>query len=249
MIIILSPAKTLDETSKPPKVKATEPVLIEESYELVELLKKKNAKEIGKLMGISEKLATLNHRRFKEFGEATRPAIYTFMGDVYQGFDVSTLPESAIPDMQKRLRLLSGLYGVLRPLDKMSPYRLEMGTPLKNPRGKDLYAFWGDLISKELKSAANKAKTDTLINLASQEYAGAVDRKKLGLTEIIVDFKERRGNKLQVISFNAKKARGRMARWIIEQGVQKPRDLAAFNLDSYRHEAGLSDPNRIVFVR
>lgn len=250
MLYVLSPAKTLDETSPYPKLTPTQPAFLKQSEALVALLRSMKEKDIATLMDISPKLASLNHQRFQDFttpftAKNARPAIYTFMGDVYTGLDAYSLSVEDVTYAQDHLRMLSGLYGMLRPLDLMQPYRLEMGTGLKNAKGRDLYAFWGASISEAL----NKTGADTLINLASQEYAAAIDRKALKLAEITVHFKEKRGNKLQTIALFAKKARGMMARHLIEHRVETVAGITTFKTDGYRYEKELSGKTELVFVR
>jgi cytoplasmic iron level regulating protein YaaA (DUF328/UPF0246 family) len=255
MLIVLSPAKTLDENASTPSgATLTSPRFFRETHALVAALQTLSEKELAALMDISPKLAALNHARYANFpasskAKSCKPAAYMFRGDVYTGLDIDSLPSKALPYMQQHLRILSGLYGVLRPLDAMYPYRLEMGTSLKNPRGKDLYAYWGSQIAETLNHDAEAAGTDTLINLASQEYAGAIDRRALKLHEVEVQFKEKKGNKLQVIGLFAKKARGQMARYILERQPKKPKDLQGFCADGYRFEPELSTASSMLFVR
>jgi len=255
MLVVLSPAKTLDEQASAPQgCTLTTPRFFKEARLLAKELQGLSEPKLAKLMGISPKLAALNHARYASFpasakAKSCRPAAYMFRGDVYVGLDVDTLPATALPYMQQHVRVLSGLYGVLRPLDATHPYRLEMGTSLKNPRGKDIYSFWGSQIAEALNRDAADAGTKLLINLASQEYAAAIDRKALNLTEITVQFKEKKGNKLQVIGLFAKRARGQMARFIIEQQPQKAKDLQRFCVDGYRFTPELSTPANLLFVR
>ena len=249
MLLVLSPAKTLASAPDfPASVKLSKPQFIADATALAHQLAKLNEKQLGKLMEISPKLAALNVARYAEFAPGAYPAAWMFRGDVYDGLDIDTLPKKALPALAARLRILSGLYGVLRPGDAMHPYRLEMGTALKTVKGKDLYAYWGSRIAKALNEAAAEANTDVLLNLASIEYASAIDRKALQPRWVDVQFKERKGSKLSVVSFFAKKARGTMARWVIETGAQL-QDLPKFKEDGYRFARELSDSASYVFVR
>lgn len=254
MLVILSPAKTLDESCATPPAPLTQPEFFSDAQSLAAQLQTLSEAQLASLMDISPKLAALNASRYANFPKSlseknSRPAMFQFRGDVYEGFDIDSLPASALPELQKRVRILSGLYGLLRPLDLMYPYRLEMGTALKNPRGKDLYAFWGDRLTEALHRAAAQANTDILLNLASNEYSKAVARKGLKLQEITVHFKEKKGNKLQVLGLFAKRARGRMARFVVEQRIATPKALQGFAEDGYRFDAALSDSANFTFVR
>lgn len=254
MLIILSPSKTLDETSAYPRVKHTQPALLSESSALIASLAKLKEKEIAALMDISPKLAALNHARFAAWHTPCTPAnaraaLYMFKGDVYDGLDAYRFDGDDVAFAQSHLRILSGLYGVLRPLDLMQPYRLEMGTTLTNARGKNLYHFWGDALSRELNKAAKASGSDLLINLASQEYAAAIDRATLTPRELVIHFKEKRGNKLQIIGLMAKRARGMMARHLITERVDDIKGITAFTAGGYRFEKTLSSGNELVFVR
>lgn len=246
MLIILSPAKTLDETPTVPKgVKATRPVFAADATALAGELAKLSEKKLAALMDISPKLATLNAGRFNSFMKQNAyPCGWMFRGDVYDGLDIDTLPAKALPHLQAQLRVLSGLYGVLRPFDAMRPYRLEMGTRFKNTRGKDLYAYWGGRVSAQL----NISGEEHLLNLASVEYASVVDWDVLKPKPITAHFKERKGGQLKVVSLFAKKARGRMARWVIEHQPQI-QDLPAFAEDGYRYVAAQSTRSDLVFAR
>jgi cytoplasmic iron level regulating protein YaaA (DUF328/UPF0246 family) len=246
MLIILSPAKTLDETPLIPKgVTPTVPHFSRDAAALAKQLARLSEKQIGELMHISPKLAALNAGRFKGFAKHDAyPCAWMFRGDVYDGFDIDTLPVKAMPHMQKRLRILSGLYGVLMPFDAMRPYRLEMGTKLKTAKGKDLYAYWGTRVAKQL----NESGEGYVLNLASVEYASVIDWDACKLKPITAHFKERKGNQVKVVSLFAKRARGVMARWVIEQQAG-PTDLPQFAQDGYRYAPDLSTPSDLVFVR
>lgn len=253
MLVLLSPSKTQDFTAVDSPT-PSQPELLEHTELLAKELKKLSAAQIGKLMGVSEKLSALNHQRFKDFHtpftpENAKPAALAFKGDVYDGLDAPSLSKKELAFAQHSLRILSGFYGVLRPLDLIQAYRLEMKTPLKNPRGKDLYAFWGDRLTETLNAHLQAEKTDTVINLASQEYFGAVKAKKLDGRLITVHFKERKDGKLKVIGLFAKRARGMMARYIVQHGITKPEGLTAFNEAGYGFEPELSSDTEFVFAR
>ncbi len=254
MLMVVSPAKTLDETCSYPKLELSRPRFMSETKTLVATLQTYDESAIAKLMHISPKLAALNAERYASFPKTlteknAKPAGFLFRGDVYAGLDIDTLPVKKLPQLNARLRILSGLYGILRPFDLMYPYRLEMGTDLKTAKAKNLYAFWGDALAKQLNADAADIGTDVLINLASNEYAKAIDRKALTLREIDVQFKEERGNKLQVLGLFAKRARGMMARYIAESGAKTPRDLEGFTGGGYRFRRDLSGSESLVFSR
>jgi cytoplasmic iron level regulating protein YaaA (DUF328/UPF0246 family) len=254
MLIVLSPAKSLDYKT-PIKVKTpTLPEFVSESAKLIADLKKLAPQELSKLMGLSDQLAALNVGRYrdwsKKFTEAnSKPAIYAFDGDVYDGFDVKTLDAKTVAFAQEHIRILSGLYGALRPLDLMQPYRLEMGTSFKNPRGKDLYAFWGSRVTDSLKKVLEKDKKPALLNLASEEYFKVLQPKDLGCLVISPVFQDGKDGNYKIISFYAKRARGLMARYVVENRISDPADLKGFNLDGYRYYAAESKPDKPVFRR
>ncbi len=254
MLIVLSPAKSLDYKT-PIKVKApTLPEFVSESAKLIADLKKLAPQEVSKLMGLSDQLATLNVGRYRDWSkkfteENSKPAIYAFDGDVYDGFDVKTLNAKAIEFAQDHLRILSGLYGALRPLDLMQAYRLEMGTILKNARGKDLYAFWGGRVTDSLKKILEKQKKPVLLNLASEEYFKVLQPKDLDCQVISPVFQDAKDGKYKIISFYAKRARGLMARYVIENRISDPADLKGFNLDGYKYYAAESKVDKPVFRR
>lgn len=256
MLIVVSPAKSLDYESKLPTKKHSEPRLLEESRELVGVMAKKSPRELSKMMSISESLGELNHERFVDWETPftpanARPAVLAFSGDVYMGMEANTFTERDFTQAQKVLRILSGLYGVLRPLDLMQPYRLEMGSTVKTARGKDLYTFWGDTITEQLNAdLAESPGSDALINLASNEYFGAVNTKKLEarlVSPVFLDSKE--GGEPKIISFFAKRARGSMSGWIIRNRIKSPRALLEFAEDGYRYDTERSQADRPVFVR
>ena len=254
MLIVLSPAKSLDYKT-PVKVKApTLPEFVSESAKLIADLKKLAPQDLSKLMGLSDQLAVLNVGRYrdwsKKFAEAnSKPAIYAFDGDVYDGFDVKTLDTKTVAFAQEHIRILSGLYGALRPLDLMQAYRLEMGTSFKNPRGKDLYAFWGSRVTDSLKKVLEKDKKPALLNLASEEYFKVLQPKDLGCPVISPVFQDGKDGKYKIISFYAKRARGLMARYVVDNRISDPADLKGFNLDGYRYYAAESKPDKPVFRR
>lgn len=254
MLLLISPAKSL-ELDKPILTKEyTIPHFLKEAEALMPVLKKLKAPAIGKLMDISPKLADLNYERFQSFhtpftSENARPSLFTFDGDVYTGLDAFSMKKKEIDFAQKHLRILSGLYGLLRPLDLMQAYRLEMGTELKNKKGKNLYEFWGDAITNRINEEMELLKTDTLINLASIEYFSAVKPKKIKGDIIHCQFKEKKGNEYKIISFNAKKARGTMARFIIQHQLKKAVDIKSFDQDGYQFAETMSKNGEWVFVR
>ena len=252
MIAVLSPAKTLN--LEPVKTKTTQPRMLEQAEVLVGELKTRSAADLQELMHISENLAELNRERYQAFSTPfkksnAKPAIHTFKGDVYLGLEAETLSEEDIDFAQVHLRMLSGLYGVLRPRDLMQAYRLEMGTRLANPGGKDLYAFWGDEITQVLQKDMQKAKTKVLLNLASQEYFKSVIPAQLKGQVLNIHFKEDRDGKLKVISFNAKKARGTMARLMIKERITEPELLKGLVVDDYVYRDDLSTENDWLFVK
>ena len=254
MLIVLSPAKSLDYKT-PVKVKApTVPEFVSESAKLIADLKKLAPQEVAKLMGLSDQLAVLNVGRYrdwsKKFTQAnSKPAIYAFDGDVYDGFDVKSLDAKTVAYAQDHIRILSGLYGALRPLDLMQAYRLEMGTTFKNARGKDLYAFWGNRVTDSLKKVLEKEKKPVLLNLASEEYFKVLQPKELGCPVIAPVFQDAKDGKFKIISFFAKRARGLMARYVVENRISDPADLRGFNLDGYRYYAADSKADKPIFRR
>lgn len=255
MLIAISPAKSLnDDCAVPSGVRLTKPRFWGDATALAAALNQLGEKKLGTLMHISDKLAALNAERYASFPKTIsakngKPAGYYFSGDVYQGLDFASLPTQHLPDAQARLRMLSGLYGVLRPLDAMHPYRLEMGTRFATHGAKDLYGYWGSRIAEALNADANAYGTDILVNLASNEYAKAIDKKALTLREVKVDFKERKGNQLKVLGLFAKRARGMMARYILQYRLKKPAELQGFDADGYAYAPELSTENHLIFVR
>ncbi|VEC00943.1 Protein of uncharacterised function (DUF328) [Cedecea lapagei] len=254
MLILISPAKTLDYQSELPTDRYTQPELLDYSQQLISVARKLSAPQIASLMSISDKLASLNETRFHEWHPTftpknARPAILAFKGDVYTGLQAEEFSEADFDFAQQHLRMLSGLYGVLRPLDLMQPYRLEMGIRLDNPKGKDLYHFWGDTITEKLNQALADQGDNIVVNLASDEYFKAVKPKKLNAEIIKPVFLDEKNGKFKVISFYAKKARGLMSRYIIENRLTKPEQLKAFNTDGYFYDEAASQKNELVFKR
>lgn len=254
MLITLSPAKTLDYESPLATHKFTQPELLTESEQLIKVCRKLAPADIASLMKISDKLAGLNAARFGEWQtnftpENARQAILAFKGDVYTGMQAETFSVADFDFAQKHLRILSGLYGLLRPLDLMQPYRLEMGIRLKNTRGKDLYEFWGDIITNQLNQSLADQGDQILVNLASDEYFKSINSKKLDGTIIKPVFLDEKNGKYKVISFYAKKARGLMSRFIIQNKLTKTEQLSDFNLEGYQFDESQSKGNELVFTR
>ncbi|EPS2040363.1 MULTISPECIES: peroxide stress protein YaaA [Citrobacter] len=254
MLILISPAKTLDYQSPLATTRHTLPELLDHSQQLIHVARQLSAPQIGKLMGISDKLADLNATRFHDWQpdftpENARQAILAFKGDVYTGLQAETFSEADFDFAQQHLRMLSGLYGVLRPLDLMQPYRLEMGIRLANAKGKDLYQFWGDTITDKLNEALEAQGDSVVINLASDEYFKSVKPKKLNAELIKPVFLDEKNGKFKVISFYAKKARGLMSRYIIENRLTQPEQLTAFNREGYFFDEEASGNGELVFKR
>jgi cytoplasmic iron level regulating protein YaaA (DUF328/UPF0246 family) len=254
MLLLVSPAKDLDFQPLAEQLPVTQPDMLAQSQQLTEICKTLTPADLSSLMHISDKLAGLNAARFAQwqlpFTERNaKAALFAFNGDVYQGLDAASLTADDITFAQQHLRILSGLYGVLRPLDLMQPYRLEMGTKLANPNGKDLYAFWQNSITEQLNQQMDKLQSDVVVNLASQEYFKAVKPKLLQgrlLTPVFKDFKN---GQYKIISFFAKKARGLMARYIIQQRLTAAEQLKGFDLAGYAYSAEHSTANELVFLR
>ena len=258
MLIVVSPAKSLDYESALPTKRFTNPELLERSEELIAIMRAKSVAEIGALMSISPALSQLNHDRYHDFERPftpanSRQALLAFDGDVYDGMQARTHFTTAdFTHAQKVFRMLSGLYGVLRPLDLMMPYRLEMGTKLTNPHGKDLYAYWGDTITDHLRAALDESPgSRVLVNLASQEYFGAVRPKKLDAPVVSPTFldQDQKSGEYRIVSFFAKKARGSMAAWIIRERIKTSKAINAFEGMGYRYEKARSTPSTPTFVR
>jgi len=257
MLYLLSPAKTLDYETRVPAIaarKASEPLFTAQAAELIEVLKTHPADRVAALMDLSPALAELNVARYAHWQPVatpanSRPALLAFNGDVYEGLAAQTLKAADLDWAQRHLVILSGLYGVLRPLDRLQPYRLEMGTGLANPRGKDLYAWWGDTLAEHLNQRQADEARPVIVNLASVEYARAALRKSLRAKVIDCVFEDWHGGDYKVISFFAKRARGLMARFAIERRIRSPKALAGFSAEGYAFDAAESAPQRLVFRR
>lgn len=254
MLAIISPAKTLDFTTPTPIHDFTQPSLTEYSQQLITICRQLAPADIASLMKISDKLAGLNAARFAEWqvehnDTNSRAAIYAFKGDVYTGLEAESLSVQEIEFAQTHLRMLSGLYGLLRPLDLMQPYRLEMGTKLANPKGKDLYQFWGNVITDHLQQALDQQGDNILINAASDEYFKAVNTDRLKATIIKPIFMDYKNGKYKIISFYAKKARGLICRYIIQNQLTKVEQLKEFDLAGYWFDQANSTATELVFKR
>ena len=254
MLFLLSPAKTLDYDTPSGHLPHTDPAFVAQSARLIDVLRKKSARQVAGLMNLSDKLSLLNVERYRawspEFSaQNAKQAVLAFDGDVYDGLQARSLPPADLDWAQAHLCILSGLYGVLRPLDWMQPYRLEMGTALKVGRAANLYQFWAPHVAAYLNRRLAADQTPVVVNLASQEYFKAVDVQALKARVIDCVFEERRSGGYKIISFSAKRARGSMARWAIGQRAGTPRKLEGFDLDGYAFSAAASRPDRLVFRR
>ena len=254
MLIVISPAKNLDYETPTPTKKHTKAALLDDASELMAGLKELSPQGVSSLMGISDKLGVLNYDRFQQWSlpfnaSNARQAVLAFKGDVYVGLDAYSFDEQAFAFAQQHLRILSGLYGALKPLDLMQPYRLEMGTSFANERGANLYQFWGDKIVLLLNKQLKKLGTQTLVNLASNEYFKSVDKTKLNASIITPVFNDWKNGQYKIISFFAKKARGRMSAYIIKNGITDPMKLKGFDWDGYRYNSAMSDGSELVFTR
>lgn len=254
MLIIISPAKKLASQHVSAPLPATMPESLDRSAELVRILCDMDSFQLADLMGISMKLADLNMQRFQQWQTPftpanASPALLAFQGDVYQGLKAETLDATGLSFTQSHLRILSGLYGVLKPLDLMQDYRLEMGTRLPNPEGNDLYAYWGDAITESLNRALASQGDDTLVNLASQEYFKAVRPEKLNGRIVTPLFKEKKAGGYKIVSFSAKRARGLMSRYIIDHRLTDPEALKDFDIDGYAFNPDMSDDSEWSFTR
>lgn len=253
MKIIISPAKSMEEEKKLPTNRGTQPRFFEEAVQLNRKLSRMTKKELSKLMNISDKLADLNYHRYQEFDETnpaqrTRPAIYLYAGDTYKGLDAYTIPENKLDDLQNSLRIITGMYGILRPLDLIQPYRLEMGTKLSVQGLKDLYEFWTDKVTNSLNN--EMSKKELLVNLASNEYAKAVDSEKLEADVISPVFKDFKNGELKIISFYAKEARGSMARYLVENNIEDRVGILGFQEMGYGYsEKYTKNEKEPVFIR
>lgn len=254
MLMVISPAKKLDVESPSTVKKNTQPLFLPDAEQLIDELKKLAPQEVSSLMHISDKLGTLNYDRYQEWQlpftpDNAKQAILTFKGDVYVGLDAESLSKSELDFAQQHLSILSGLYGVLRPLDLMQAYRLEMGTRFENTRGNNLYAFWGDKITQQLNKQLKKNKSQTLVNLASTEYFKSVDISSLNADIVTPIFKDQKNGVYKIISFYAKKARGLMAAYAIKNGITDAKGLKRFTVDGYAYQADQSNDKEWVFTR
>jgi cytoplasmic iron level regulating protein YaaA (DUF328/UPF0246 family) len=252
MLIVLSPAKSLDLETPPTTKLHTQPSFLDHSEQLIHRLREFSPTELGELMDLSDNLSALNVARYASWTKDTseaRQAVMTFNGDVYDGLDARTLKPAQLDYAQSRIRILSGLYGMLRPLDLIHPHRLEMGTRLNTPRGKNLYDFWGDTIAQALNQTAEEQGAETLVNLASEEYFKSVKLKALGLPVITPLFEDWKNGKYKIISFYAKRARGLMARYAAVKGITDPQKLKKFDVDGYAFVPDASDDNTWLFRR
>lgn len=254
MLLLLSPAKALDYDTPAGDVPHTQPQFVAQSAELIDILQQKSPQEIAQLMHLSDSLSGLNAARYQAWtpkftAKNAKQAVLAFNGDVYGGLEAKTLDAKALAWLQEHVAILSGLYGVLRPLDYMQPYRLEMGTALPNAKGKNLYAFWGTQIADHLNARLKAERDPVIVNLASVEYFKAVDLKALKARVVACVFEEFKGGQYKIVSFHAKRARGLMARFAAIHAVRKLEQLKAFDLDGYAFDAGASEPDRLVFRR
>ncbi len=254
MLALLSPAKKLNLDHAFDATVVSQPDFLDDTRELVPVVQQLTAPDLQDLMGISEALATLNHDRFQAMdlpftADNARPAALTFAGEVYTALDAWSLGKADLSWSQDHIRILSGLYGMVRPLDLIQPYRLEMGTKLANPRGKNLYAFWRETLTPELAKAVVDHVDPTIVNLASAEYSKAVDLKAIDAPVLTPVFQDVKDGKARTLFLFAKRARGWMARWMVEQRAEHPEDLKGFNVGGYRFDADASDDARWVFRR
>jgi len=254
MLTVISPAKTLDYETPPTTRRTTQPQYLDRAARLVGDARRLSPDDIRKLMGVSQKIAELNHARFMNWGQPftldnAKQAVLAFKGDVYTGLEADTLTDEQLRFAQQRLRILSGLYGLLRPLDLMQPYRLEMGLKFENEGGKNLYEFWGDDITTALNAQLKKSRSNVLVNLASNEYFRSVQANALDADVITPVFKDLKNGKYKIISFFAKKARGQMARYIVEEGLTDAVGLKRFKTAGYRYSKADSSAKEWVFTR
>ena len=254
MLVVVSPAKALNFEPAPAGTPHSQPALMTQTRQLLRTVRALSSSDLAGLMSLSEKLAGLNHDRYRAFRVAHRPdnakqAVLAFAGDTYRGLDAASFTPDDLAWAQDHLRILSGLYGLLRPLDLIQPYRLEMGTRLATPRGRDLYEFWGDRIARALDRALREHASPVLVNAASAEYFGAVRNGRLAARVIRPEFREERGGTTRVLGYAAKRARGMIARFAVRNRIERPEDLREFRDEGYRFRADLSDGDDWVFVR
>lgn len=254
MLALLSPAKKLDATAARTDLPATRPVFLKDAIALAAIARKLTKRQLAGLMGISDKLAALNHARFQAFAptataDNAKHALLAFAGDTYIGLNAKTLSDDDLAYAQDHVRILSGLYGLLRPLDLIQPYRLEMGTKLATPKGEDLYDFWGDKLTAEVNKIVAKEKTPVVVNLASAEYFSALKPEKLKARLVTPVFKEEKSGVAKILGMMAKRARGMMARYIIEERITDPEALKKFAAGGYRYQPARSTGDTLVFHR
>lgn len=254
MLALLSPAKKLDATATRRDLPATQPLFLKDAKTLAGIARKLSKRQLAGLMGISDKLAALNHARFQAFAptatvDNAKHALLAFAGDTYIGFNAKTLSDDDLAYAQDHVRILSGLYGLLRPLDLIQPYRLEMGTTLTNPKGEDLYDYWGDKLTAEVNKIIAREKIPAVINLASAEYFSALKPEKLKARLITPVFKEEKGGVAKVLGMMAKRARGMMARYIVEERITDPDAVKKFSAGGYRYQPAASTADMPVFHR
>ena len=256
MLLILSPAKSLHYDTPPGDVPHTQPLFMPQAAELMAILQQKSVQQVAHLMKISDALSGQNVARFQAWSPSThndrsaaQPAVMTFNGNVYRGLEARTFHADALAWAQKHLCILSGLYGVLRPLDNMQPYRLDMGTPLATAHSKNLYEFWGDPITHYLNTRMQSETHPVVVNLASQEYFKAVNTRTLTAKVVTFVFEDFKGGQFKIISIHAKRARGLMARFAAMRGLEHPDQLKAFNAEGYAFESAVSEPGHLVFRR
>ena len=254
MLFLLSPAKALDFETPVGDVPHTQPLFVAQAKELIAILQQKSPQDIASLMSLSDALSALNVARYQAWrpqftARNAKQAVLAFNGDVYEGLDAKSLKPKDLEWAQEHVAILSGLYGVLRPLDWMQPYRLEMGTALANPKGNNLYKFWGSQISEYLNERLAKERSPVIVNLASQEYFKSVDRKVLQARVVDCVFEDHKGGKYKVISFLAKRARGLMTRYAVQHQIKTPKGLEGFDLEGYAFAPEVSEPDRLVFRR
>ena len=254
MLLLLSPAKKLDYESAVRTSLHTQPLFVDQAKSLINILRKKSVAEVGELMNLSNALAELNVERYQDWTpkfslDNSRQAVLAFNGDVYEGLEATTFSDAQLKWAQEHVAILSGLYGVLRPLDLMQPYRLEIGTRLENPNGKNLYAYWGSAIAQYLNEQLESHKSKVILNLASEEYFKAVDKKTLSADIIQCVFQDYKNGAWKVISFHAKRARGLMARFVVENKINDSKKLTQFAAEGYAYDSASSTETKLVFRR
>jgi hypothetical protein len=253
MLVLLSPSKRLDEQPKLPDITPTQPVLLPNAEKLAKVMKGKTAGDLKKLMGVSDAIATLNVQRYQDFKTPftthnALPALFLFKGDVYDKMDIAHYKKPELDFAQNHVRILSGLYGVLRPLDLMQPYRLEMGTKLETSAGKNLYTFWGNTITNQLNTDLKNSGSDIILNLASTEYFSAIQTKALNGRLLTLHFKQNKAGNLKTIGLMAKRARGMMCDYIIKNKITNPEQLKQFSDGGYTFRPTLSEPDSWIFT-